>query len=200
MTVLTSESAYLERVACGWLAAPRSYQSDRVVRLDNAEDHGGKRLRTELIVWHATAGDRADSAMEWMNSPKATASYHYIIDKDGTIYRFLHPDLVAYHAGKSAWPNPGHSGGMRGSVNARSLGVAFANDNGSDANEADDDLTREQVESGLWLGRTLMRLYAVPATLNLGHREVSPGRKTDPLPRVLDMAHWRNLLARAAAA
>jgi N-acetylmuramoyl-L-alanine amidase len=191
-----SQSDYITELACDWLANPVSYQS-RVRRLDNAKDHGGTRAMTDLIVWHATAGDRADSAMEWMNSPHATASYHYIVDRDGTIYRFLHPNLVAYHAGISAWPNNGTSIGMRGSLNGRSLGVAFANDNGSDANPDDDPLTKEQVESGLWLGRTLMVLYAVPPGGNLGHREVSPGRKTDPLPRILDMTHWRRLLTAA---
>lgn len=189
-----SQSDYITQLACDWLANPVSFQS-RVRRLDNAEDHGGKRATTDLIVWHCTAGDTADAAMEWMNSRHATASYNYLIGKDGTIHRFLHPDLVAYHAGLSAWPNNGTSVGMRGSLNGRSIGVAFANDNGSDINPVDDPLTKDQVESGLWLGRTLMQLYHVPAGSNVGHREVSPGRKTDPLPRILDMGHWRRLLA-----
>jgi N-acetylmuramoyl-L-alanine amidase len=193
-----SLSEYITALACDWMANPVSLQS-RVTRLDNAEDHGGKRLTTELIVWHATAGDRADSAMEWMNSPHATASYHYLIDKDGTVYRFLHPDLVAYHAGVSQWPNNGTSIGMRGSLNSRTLGVSFANDDGTDDNPDDDPLTKAQVESGLWLGRTLMSLYAVPPGGNVGHCEVSPGRKTDPLPRILDMAHWRRLLSTVEA-
>lgn len=192
-----SASAYIDALACAWLAEPRSFQADRIVRRDDAEDHGGKRLRTEFIVWHCTAGDTAEGAMSWMNSPHAVASYHYLLDKDGKIFRFLHPDLVAYHAGLSAWPNTGTTVGMRGSLNSRSVGVSFANDNGSDRNLNDDPLTLAQVESGLWLGRTLMRIYGVAPAMNLGHLEVSPGRKTDPLPRILDMTHWRQLLSRA---
>ena len=189
-----SASDYVTALACGWLANPVSLQT-RVVRRDDAEDHGGRRTKTDLIVWHCTAGDRADSAMQWMNSPHATASYHYLIDKDGVIYRFCHPDLIAYHAGISAWPNAGSV--VRGSVNSRSVGVSFANDNGSDNNPDDDPLTVAQVESGLWLGRTLMRIYAIPPGHNVGHREVSPARKTDPLPRILDMTLWRSLLTQA---
>ena len=166
----------------------------RVVQLDTAKDHGGKRQRTDLIVWHCTGGDTADAAMEWLNSDGATASYHYLIDKDGTIKRFCPPDLIAYHAGVSSWPKPPVG---KVSVNSRSLGVAFANDNGTDTNAADDALTKEQIESGLWLGVTLMKLYRIQPFNNVGHLEVSPGRKHDPAPHILNMQDWRERLGAA---
>lgn len=173
----------------------------RVKRLDNAKDHGPHRSGApELIVWHCTAGDRADAAMEWMNSDKATASYHYIVDKDGTIYRFLAPEFIAYHAGESAWPVPAGGVPEGASINRRSLGISFANDNGSDANELDDQLTPEQVQSALWLALTLMKRYGIPAENNIGHRECAPTRKTDPLPEIMKMPEWRESLASLSAA
>jgi len=138
--------------------------------------------------------------MSWLNrvtntaeSPAHRASYHYIIDKPWPrIVRFLPPDYVAWHAGASWWPTPPvRKWGVWQSVNRISLGVAFANDNGADNDERDDALTAWQFEAGLWLCVTLCRKYNIPPERVLGHREVSPGRKTDPLPRVLNMDAFR---------
>jgi len=165
----------------------------RVVRMDNAKYHGGAfKTAPDLIVWHCTASHSPKQTMAYLNSGEKRASYHYLIDRDGMIYRFCSPALVAYHAGISAWLPPPVG---RESVNKRSLGVAFAN-----RNLPGYPLTAEQTESALWLGVTLMRLYKIPATHNVAHREVAPGRKTDPLPETLDMNQWRLTLSRAAAA
>lgn len=178
----------------------------RVERIDDARYQGGPRVMPVLaLIWHATAGDTFAGARGWLDRmvrledgthkklpPEKRGSYHYGIEKDGAIKRTVDPGHVALHAGESTW------GGLpcrAGSLNQCSIGIAFANDNGSDANPADDDLTPEQLESGLWLGRTLMKRYDIAAEFNLGHREVSPGRKTDPLPRILDMDLWRQQLA-----
>lgn len=181
----------------GPVSALPSLQS-RVVKLDNARYHGGVRVgAVRAIVWHCTAGDTALSAIEWMNRPNVPsggkAGYHYLIDKPGTIYRHTPTHLVAYHAGASSWPAipaQGHS------LNYCTLGVSFANDNGSDANAADDALTAAQWESARWLGVTLMKAHGVPPAMNLAHREIAPGRKTDPLPRILPMDPWRAELGR----
>lgn len=174
--------------------------SSRLVIRNDAEDHGGPFIGAPtLIVWHCTAGDRADAAMEWLNSDKAKASYHYVIDKNGTIYQFCDPSLVAYHAGESAWPVPASGVPPHATVNRRALGVAFANDNGSDANLLDDELTPEQVQSALWLAHALMQRYGIPAQNNIGHLECAPGRKADPLPRIINMDRWRQSLAELGA-
>lgn len=177
----------------------------RVDRRDDARYQGGPRGSViRALLWHCTAGDSFAAARAWLDRrmrlpdgtqtklpPSKRGSYHYGIEKDGSIIRTVDPKNVANHAGASAWPGLEQ---QHGSLNHCSIGIAFANDNGTDANPADDELTYEQLESGLWLGRTLMKRFAVPAEMNLGHREVSPGRKTDPLPRILDMALWRQQL------
>lgn len=175
----------------------QSYQQF-VVNGPRAKYHGGSRLVTpSMVVVHATGGDTADGAMTWLNRVLANgehkASYHYLIDKPRQqILRFCPVDLIAYHAGVSAWPDapmPWQS------VNRISIGVAFANDNGDDQNLADDPLTPWQQQAGLWLVTTLCRQYQIPANRVLGHREVSPGRKTDPLPRILSMDTFRAQVA-----
>lgn len=173
-----------------------------VLRADDARYHGGARDFSALdaIVWHCTAGDSVRAAREWLNRPNsdAPASYTYLIDRDpgpDAIVRMCPPELVSYHAGKSA--PPGIPPQPKNSVNRRSLGIAFANINAEDPAKSV-PLTTFQLQAGLWLGVTLMKLYPkiVPAR-NWGHIEVAPGRKFDPRPWVLDLNDWRKRLAEA---
>lgn len=173
----------------------------RVRRLDNARYKGAERPRSavNLLTMHATASGRRSKALgiiSWMNGPidprgirgpTGPVSYHYLIDRDGTIYRMLEPKFTAYHAGVSAWPNAPRG---RESVNPRAIGVAFVNDN------LTEELTALQLESAEWLCRVLMRQYNISASQVVSHREVAPGRKTDPI--TLDMHKWRSRLAKAA--
>lgn len=100
-------------------------------------------------------------------------------------------ELVAYHAGDSAWPAPLVGDGTEDcrpnggkSINAISLGICWANDD-------DERLTPQQTTSGLWLAKVYIARFNVPVSLNLGHREVSPGRKVDPNAIGFSMDDWR---------
>lgn len=164
-----------------------------VVRLDNAVHHGGERVSDpSLIVWHSTEGGSAKSSIDYLNATDdKIASYTYVIDRDGTIYRMTHPSLVAYHAGDSAWPNPIRAtrdnprphGGR--SINRISLGIAWANRTG-------EMLTVPQKASGLYLARIYCARYGLTPLQQIGHCECSPGRKTDPESADnLTMNGWR---------
>lgn len=156
-----------------------------VKRLDCAVHHGGERVIDPcLIVWHTTDGDSAQSSIDYLNSTAdKSASYHYLIDRDGAVLRMTDPDLIAYHAGDSAWPNPqAYPPGNGGSINRLSLGIAWANKG--------ERLTVQQQASGLWLAKIYCARYGLTASQMIGHYECSPGRKTDPLPAI-DMNDWR---------
>lgn len=172
---------------------------DRVIRLDDAK-HSGKTRElsaVNLIVIHATASGKTETAKSvigWMNGQPNPISYHYMIDRDGMMYRMTKPELVAYHAGDSAFPNPVRAtpanpnkpnGGK--SVNGRSLGIAFVNNNHAEA------LTALQVESGEWLCHFWMKKLGLGPESVVTHAEVSPGRKTDP--RAMPGKEWRAFLA-----
>lgn len=170
----------------------------RVVRLDSARHHGKARdlSSVNLIVTHATASGKTETAkgvIAWMNGQNAPISYHYVICRDGTIYRMCRPELTAFHAGDSAWPSPIRAtpqnqrpnGGK--SVNARSIGIAFVNNNHAEP------LTALQVESAEWLCHHWMKRLGIGPESVVTHAEVSPGRKTDP--RALPGSEWRALLA-----
>lgn len=156
-----------------------------------------------LIVMHCTAGNSALESIAWLNRPDSDnkASYHYVIERDGTIYRMVPASVIAYHAGDSAWPNPklyppgnvylDEDGDTHHhTVNARSLGIAWAN-----RNDGSEPLTRAQVESALWLCGVYVPTTGVKSADNIvGHLEVSPKRKTDPLPAVMPMDMFRDLV------
>ena len=168
-------------------------RQSKVVHLDNAVHKGGRRPDSDitLIVMHATGADSTGMAsIRYLNTTHdKKASYHYVIERDGKILRMTPTNLVAWHAGDSAWPCPvRYPPGNEGhSVNKCSVGISWAND---DVGEA---LTDEQVESGLWLCHVLMSQLGIPASRVVGHYEVSPGRKPDPR-KAMSLREWRQML------
>lgn len=143
--------------------------------------------KVDLIVLHATASGRLQTGLDvirWMNGQPNPISYHYLIERNGAILRMTDPNYTAYHAGVSAWPNKPVG---RESVNSRSIGIAFVNDNVAEP------ITQAQIESADWLCRTWMQKLGIRASAIVGHKEVSPGRKTDP--KMLLMSAWRARLA-----
>lgn len=176
----------------------------RVVHLDSSVHHGGLRessVVTTLVVHASEGSDSAKGTIDYLNTTdEKTASYHYVIDRDGTIYRMTRTNLIAYHAGDSAWPNPVRAtaasperpnGGR--SVNGVSIGICWANN----SRNTDEEPTAAQIESALWLCAELMDEYPIARTLT--HGEVSPGRKIDPEPAITGDA-FRKLLADYVAA
>lgn len=170
----------------------------RVRHLDSARHHGPVRplSAVNLLVMHATASGKletAQSVIAWMNGQKSPISYHYVLDRTPEILRMTKPEVVAFHAGDSAWPNPARAtpqnprpnGGR--SVNSRSIGIAFVNNNHAEP------LTAYQVENGIWLCKFWMRRLGIGPESVVMHYEVSPGRKTDT--RAITGPEWREMLA-----
>lgn len=149
---------------------------------------GGARRTTTHVVWHATAGASAESSLGWMNRPNAretggVASYHYLIERDGTLYQHAPHHLTAYHAGVSAWPYPDGA-----SLNARSLGIAFANRQVGPTSPLFERISDQQIATAVWLIDHLSATYPSvrdPAA-HLRHRDCAPTRRNDPTPETLD--------------
>ncbi len=92
-------------------------------------------------------------------------SPHYLISRDGTIYRLVRNRNIAYQAGKSRLPN-----GVT-DVNAVSIGIELIN-------TPHDSPTEAQYKSLSSLVAWLESKY--PVKYVLGHKDIAPGRKTDP--------------------
>lgn len=99
-------------------------------------------------------------------------SAHYLVGRDGTIYRLVRERDVAYHAGVSKMP-PSSSGGKAGrtDVNTFSIGIEMVGTEESgytDKQYVTLNALLEDIE-----GRHKIKNI-------VGHDEIAPGRKTDP--------------------
>jgi translation initiation factor IF-3 len=62
--------------------------------------------KVKAFVIHKPEGS-FQSALSWCNDIKSQVSYHYLIDKDGTIATLVPPENTAWHAGRvknATWP------------------------------------------------------------------------------------------------
>jgi N-acetyl-anhydromuramyl-L-alanine amidase AmpD len=64
---------------------------------------GRKGWRPKAIVLHITDGS-LKSAINTITNPEKQVSYHYIVAKDGSIYKFVDIDDTAWHCGKVVNP------------------------------------------------------------------------------------------------
>lgn len=128
-----------------------------------------------MVVIHADAGKTEAGTISWILDPRSQVSYHYLVGRDGTVYRLVDEAERAWHAGKSSWPGMTDE---RGSVNSASIGVCLANDGTEAYRDA-------QYEAAAQLVAEICHRYGITVDLIRGHNEVSPGRKTDPY------ATWR---------
>lgn len=92
-------------------------------------------------------------------------SPHYIISRDGKIYRLVEDKNIAYHAGESKMPD-GRTG-----VNNFSIGIELVNSKTAKP-------TSEQYASLKYLIGYIKGKYSIKYTL--GHKDISSGRKDDP--------------------
>ncbi len=114
-------------------------------------------------------------ARDWLCTPAAEVSAHYLIDRDGSVIQMVAEDHRAWHAGAGAWRG-------QGDVNSRSIGIELAN-TGAEPFPEPLMATLEALLSDL------MRRHAIPPEGVIGHSDMAPGRKVDPGPRF----DWRRL-------
>ena len=131
----------------------------------NCEDRPEGRA-VELIVLHYTAMADAEAALTRLCDPECGVSCHYLIGKDGALYRLVAEDKRAWHAGAGEWA--GH-----GDVNSRSIGIELDNDGAS--RFADPLMTTLET-----LLADLLERHDLPAKAVIGHSDMAPDRKHDP--------------------
>jgi N-acetyl-anhydromuramyl-L-alanine amidase AmpD len=100
------------------------------------------------------------------DEPRAYASAHYMIDRNGVIYSLVPENRQAYHAGVSTWRG-------RDMLNGWSLGVELLA-------TATSGYTDEQYAALSHLCADIMTRHNVPPDSIVGHSDVAPGRKRDP--------------------
>jgi len=126
---------------------------------------GPRKQPCTTIVVHATAGSSLSGALSALRQREL--SYHYIIEKDGTVTKCVPISRVAWHAGKSLGPQGSN-------VNQYSIGISLVN-----RNDGRDAYPKAQCDALFVLCDALMDSEKSLRYVTT-HAVISPGRKTDP--------------------
>ncbi len=89
---------------------------------NHSERRGG--LLPRLVVLHYTAMTSAEAALQRLCDPATEVSAHWLVGRDGRVWRLVDESRRAWHAGAGRW------GGV-GDVNSASIGIEIDNDGAS---------------------------------------------------------------------
>jgi N-acetylmuramoyl-L-alanine amidase len=96
-------------------------------------------------------------------------SAHYVLAEDGTAYRLVPEERVAWHAGRSSWRG-------REALNGSSIGIEIVNLHGDRH-----DYPPAQIAALIELCRTIIARHPAIGPRNVvGHSDIAPTRKIDP--------------------
>jgi N-acetylmuramoyl-L-alanine amidase len=157
-------------------------------------------VRVDTVLIHHTGGGGDVAALRWLRNGGSGVSAHYVIGVKGDVWRLVPEHLKAWHAGKGRLPwetCPVYD------FNHRSIGIEVVN-----PGDGVTPFTEAQYRALEWLVPDIVRRHRAvavcaagwrhpeplkvdtlgqrgwPGSLGemcvLGHRDVAPGRKTDP--------------------
>lgn len=182
-------------------------------------NHGGPLVQPTLLVMHFTAGRSFDGSVSWLMDPTARASAHVVVGRAGQVRQLVPFDVIAWHAGQSAWLG-------RQGCNGFSIGIELDNAG---------ELQRQGGEWRAWFGVSIptsevmeavhrdgggpsgWQCYtdaqltaatevalairaAYPSVMDVvGHDDIAPFRKRDPGPAFPMASFKARVLGRAEA-
>ncbi len=132
-----------------------------------------------MVVVHYTGMKSGEAALARLREPAAKVSAHYMIERDGRVFRLVAEERRAWHAGVSFWK------GER-DVNARSIGIELVNPGEEHGYLPFPDA---QVEALTALLDGVRTRWEIADGDIVGHSDVAPARKVDPGP----LFPWKRL-------
>ena len=122
--------------------------------------------RPNFVIIHHTSNTTAEQALSVLTNRERKVSAHYLIGREGKLFRLVDEAVRAWHAGESYW-------GGQHDLNSASIGIELDNDGQERFSDA-------QIDTLLALLTDLKSRYNIPVENFLGHADIAPGRKTDP--------------------
>jgi len=136
----------------------------------NFNSNKRKSKQIKFLVFHYTGMRKESDAINRLTNIQSEVSSHYLIQRNGTI-NVMVPDLyVAWHAGKSSWKS-------FKSLNKNSIGIEISNPGHENKYI---NFSKKQIQSILYLSKSLMKKYNIQSSNILGHSDIAPFRKKDP--------------------
>ena len=124
----------------------------------------------QYLIIHYTGMQSARVSMKRLKNPSSKVSCHYLIDRNGDIYRMIDDSKVAWHAGRSKWKNIKN-------LNKYSIGIEIQNRGHSNNYQ---NFPKKQISSLIILIKSLLKKYKINKSNVLGHSDIAPLRKKDP--------------------
>jgi N-acetylmuramoyl-L-alanine amidase len=110
------------------------------------------------IVDHITAG-LMPGCLSWLCDPASGVSAHYLVDREGNIYKLVNESDTAWGCGvvdQPTWP-------LYAGINPNYIVLNIEHEGLPTDVEGDGDLTPAQYASSLWLHKQLIVAYGIPA-------------------------------------
>ncbi len=117
-----------------------------------------RRARTDFIVLHTTEGAPKGALTKLRKNGEA----HYLVNRDGSVFRIVDKDRVAFHAGRSLWDG-------KADLDRVSVGIEVVGYHNKKHRPAQITALKELI-------RQLRGIYGVPAERVLTHAQVAYGR------------------------
>jgi len=131
-----------------------------------------KRLNNSIkfVIIHYTGMQSERESIKRLCNLKSKVSSHYLINKQGKIYRLVEDNQIAWHAGKSCW-------GKCKNLNENSIGIELVN-KGHKLGYT--NFKKKQLFNLIKICKNLIKKYNIKKRNILGHSDVAPLRKIDP--------------------
>ena len=133
----------------------------------------------KTIVIHYTGMQSERESLLRLCNPKSKVSSHFLINRNGKIYRLVEDNKIAWHAGKSCW-------GRYKNLNKNSIGIELVNKGHKFGYTS---FGKKQFLSLIKICKSLIKKYKIKSSNIIGHSDIAPLRKIDPGEKFL----WKEL-------
>ena len=126
--------------------------------------------KIKIIVMHYTGMQSERESITRLCDPKSKVSSHFVINKNGKVYRLVDDNLIAWHAGKSCW-------GKYKNINKNSIGIELVNKGHQFGYTS---FNEKQLLSLIKVCKNIIKKYKIKNKNIIGHSDIAPTRKIDP--------------------
>ena len=124
----------------------------------------------KTIIIHYTGMQSERESLSRLTDLKSKVSSHFLINRNGKVFRLVNDDKIAWHAGKSSW-------GKYKNLNNNSIGIELVNKGHKFGYT---NFKKKQISSLIKICRILIKKYKIKKKNVIGHSDIAPLRKIDP--------------------